>query len=123
MGLMWALAVHAAHISESRGARLVLTRLFRVCPHVEKILVDGGYFSGIILWAAAMFGFLLEVVKRKDGVKGFQVLHKRWIVERTFGWWNWYRRLAKDFEHNPRSSEAFITLAMIKIMTAKIAKS
>jgi len=121
LGLMWALAVHAAHISETRGARLILIRLYQVCPGLKKIFVDGGYFKGIIEWGLAMFGYLVEVVKRSDAAKGFQLLPKRWIVERTFGWLNWYRRLAKDYEHNPRNSEALITLAMIKIMAKRLA--
>lgn len=72
LGLIWALAVHAAHISETRGARLVLIRLYQVCPDLKKIFVDGGYFKGIIEWSMAMFGYLIEVVKRSDAVKGFQ---------------------------------------------------
>ncbi len=122
LGLIWALAVHAAHISETRGARLVLIRLYSVCPRLSKVFVDGGYFKGILDWGLAMFGFRLEVVKRPDGCKHFQILPKRWIVERTFGWLNWYRRLAKDYEHNPSNAEALIYLAMINLMSARLSK-
>jgi transposase len=66
-----------------------------------------------------MFGYVLEVVKRPDGVK-FIILPKRWIVERTFGWLGWHRRLAKDFEHSPKSSEAMVYIASISIMLNKL---
>ena len=101
------MAVHSAGISETRGAHIVLIRLFLVLPHLLKILVDGGYKQGVIDWGKAMFGDILEVVKRPD-LHTFKVLPKRWIVERTFGWFNWYRRLSKDYEHNPATSEAMI---------------
>lgn len=107
MGNILAVAVHSAGISESRGAHLVLIRLFLVVPCLLKILVDGGYKQGVIDWGKAMFGYVLEVVKRPE-LHLFKVLPKRWIVERTFGWFNWYRRLSKDYEHNPKSSEAMI---------------
>jgi putative transposase len=73
--------------------------------------VDGGYKRGCIEWAQAMFGYPLEVVKRRD--KGFEILPKRWIVERTFAWLSFHRRLNRDFEHNPASSETNIKIAMI----------
>jgi putative transposase len=107
MGWPLAVAVHSAAISDTRGAHLVLIRLFLVLPDLLKILVDGGYQQGVIDWAKAMFDYLLEVVKRPPRC-GFKLLPKRWIVERTFGWFLWQRRLARDYEHNPKSSEAMI---------------
>jgi transposase len=74
-------------------------------PRLLKILVDGRYKQGAIKWGKALFGYLLEVVKRSDA-KGFNVLPKRWIVARTFGRFLWQRRLARDYAHNPQSSEA-----------------
>ena len=82
----------------------MLIRLFILLPHLLKIFVDGGYKQGVIDWAKALFGFLLEVVKRPN-LPRFVVLPKRWIVERTFAWLAWHRRLSKDFEHSPKSSE------------------
>jgi hypothetical protein len=101
MGWPLSVAVHLAGISDTCGAHLVLIRLFLVLPYLLKILVDGGYKQGVIDWGIAMFGYVLEVVKRSDK-NGFHVLPKRWIVERTFGWFLWQRRLAKDYEHNPQ---------------------
>ncbi len=120
LGLLLAVVVHAAHISDTRGVRLVLLRLWRQFPHIQKIWVDGGYKKGCIQWALAMFGYVLEVVKRRD--KGFEVLPKRWIVERTFAWLSFHRRLNRDYEHNPESSEANIKIAMIGLMLNRLAK-
>jgi hypothetical protein len=79
-----AVAVHSAAISESRGAHLVLIRLFIILPNLLKIFVDGGYKQGVIDCAKARFNYLLDVVKRPEG-NDFKVLPKRWVVERTFG--------------------------------------
>lgn len=122
LGLLLALSVHSAHVSESRGARLVLMRLARNCGSIKTILVDGGYFRVFIEWGLAMFGYNIVVVKRTDKLKKFKILPKRWIVERTFGWLNWKRRLSKDYEHKIDSSEAFLKIAMVQIMLGKISK-
>ena len=114
------MAVHSAGISETRGAHIVLIRLFVVLPHRLKILVDGGYKQGVIDWGKAMFGDILEVVKRPE-LHTFKVLPKRWIVERTFGWFNWYRRLSKDDEHNPATSEAMIHFIASSLMLRRLA--
>ena len=120
MGNLLAVAVHSAGISESRGAHLVLIRLFMILPCLLKILVDGGYKQGVIDWSKAMFGYILEVVKRPE-LHTFKVLPKRWIVERTFGWFNWYRRLSKDYEHNPKTSEALIQFIACSLMLKRLA--
>jgi putative transposase len=65
--------------------------------------------------------YVLEIVKRTDTSNGFQVLPRRWVVERTFGWLNRYRRLAKDYERLPESSEAMVHVAMIRLMLARLA--
>jgi len=119
MGWPLAVAVHSAGISDTRGAHLVLIRLFLVLPNLLKILVDGGYKQGVLDWGMLMFDYVLEVVKRSD-VKGFKVLPKRWIVERTFGWFLWQRRLAKDYEHNPKSSETMIHFTATTWMLRRI---
>jgi len=111
--------VHSCGISDSRGSHLVLLRLFILLPHLLKIFVDGGYKQGVIHWAKAMFGYCLEVIKRPD-LSRFVVLPKRWIVERTFSWLIWHRRLSKDFEHAPKSSEAMVYIASSSIMLRKL---
>jgi transposase len=67
------------------------------------------------------FRLALEVVLRSDTAKGFELLPRRWVVERTFGWWNWCHRLSKDYERLPSSSEVFIYIAMIRIMLRRLA--
>ena len=98
----------------------MLIRLFVVLPHLAKILLDGGYKQGVIDWGKAMFGYVLEVVKRPE-LHTFRVMPKRWIVERTFGWFNWYRRLSKDYEHNPKTSEAMLHFTSCTLMLRRLA--
>jgi transposase len=119
MGWPLAVAVHAAGIADTRGAHLVLIRLFLILPQLLKILVDGGYKQSIIDWGKAMFGYLIEVVKRPN-LHTFKLLPKRWIVERTFGWFNWQRRLSKDYEHNPKTSEAMLHFISRSIMLRRL---
>jgi len=95
----------------------------QVCPSIERVMADGGYQGAAT--AAAVFeaaGIPLEIVKRSDTVKGFVVLPKRWIVERTFSWLGRCRRLAKDFENRARSAAGFVILAMIRLMARRIAR-
>jgi transposase len=75
----------------------------------------------LVSWAKTKLGLLLEIVKRSDDVKGFQVLPRRWVVERTFGWLVRNRRPARDYERLPANSEAMIKVAMIRLMTARLA--
>jgi putative transposase len=119
MGWPLGVVVHSAGISDTRGAHLVLIRLFAILPQLLKILVDGGYKQGVIDWGKAMFGYVLEVVKRTDS-HSFTVLPKRWIVERTFGWFNWQRRLSKDYEHNPKTSETMIHFTACTLMLRRL---
>jgi len=119
MGWPLAVVVHSAGISDSRGAHLVLLRLFLVLPQLLKILADRGYKQGLIDWAMAMFGYLIEVIKRPQ-LHTFKVLPIRWIVERTCGWFNWQRRLSKDYEHNPKTSEAMLHFISCSIMLRRL---
>jgi putative transposase len=121
LGLLLAVVVHGAHISDTRGIRLLLIRLYSSFPLLKKIWVDGGYKQGCFDWAKAMFGYLLELVQRLGD--GFTVLRKRWIVERTFAWISFYRRLSRDYEHNPKSSETNIKIVMIALMLKRLENS
>ena len=87
-----------------------------------KIWVDGGYRGeGFRRWVMDIYGWILETVLRSDTAIGFEVLPKRWVVERTFGWFNWCRRLSKDYEVLPSTSETMIRVAMIRIMLRRLA--
>ena len=110
-----AVVVHSAGIRDRDGAKLVFMRLIGSFPRLKLIWADGGYAGKLIEWAFAFGGWLLEIVKRADDVKGFAVLPRRWVVERTFAWLSRYRRLSKDDEFNTRSREAWVYIAMIHV--------
>ena len=81
---------------------------------------DGAYAGRLERFAAGLGGWLLSIVKRGDAARGFVVLPKRWVVERTFAWLGRYRRLSKDYEEQPRNSETMIRLAMINLMLHRL---
>lgn len=116
LGLIWGLVVHAGDIQDRDGAKLVLETVQEKLPRLELIWADGGYAGQLIGWVRQICGWVLEIVKRSDDATGFVVLPRRWIVERTFGWFGWYRRLSKDYEELPENSEAMILVCMIHRM-------
>lgn len=101
-----------ADVQDRDGAKTLLRRVRGTLPRLELIWADGAYKS-VIDWVHLTCGWLLTTILRPTGVKGFVHLPKRWIVERTFAWLGRYRRLSKDYECNPLSSETWISLAMI----------
>ena len=113
--------VHCAGIQDRDGAQLVLTQLQGVFPRLQRIWADQGYAGALVTWAAALAGWVLEIVQRPADATGFVVLPKRWIVERTLAWLSRYKRLSKDYEETSRSSEAWVQLAMIHLMTRRLA--
>lgn len=119
--------VHPANIQDRDGARLVLEEPVRNgLPRLRKIWGDCGY-SGekLIDWVARLRTenpVELEIVPRKKQQEGFEVLPWRWIVERTFGWLGRYRRMSKEYDTLPATTEAFIRLAMIKLMLGRLTK-
>lgn len=112
--------VHSAGVQDRDGAKLVLEKIKSCFPRLQLIWADGGYAGQLIDWVKNLAGWVLQVVKRSDDAKGFTVLPKRWIVERTFGWLGRYRRLSKDYEELVESSEAQIHLAMINVMIHRL---
>lgn len=120
LGLILAVVVHGAGIQDRAGAKLVFEKLKGAFPRLRLIWADGGYSGRLVAWVAAFAGWVLEIVKRSDDVKGFVVLPHRWIVERTFAWLSRYRRLAKDYEETSASEEAWIRLAMIHLMARRL---
>jgi putative transposase len=121
LGLILAVLVHAGDIQDRDGARLVLERLHDRFPRLKLIWADGGYAGKLVDWVKATCRWTLEIVKRSDDIAGFVVLPKRWIVERTFSWLYRYRRLSKDYEQLPENSEAMILIAMINLMSRRLA--
>lgn len=119
--LMIAIA-HAANIYDGHAAERVLKALFSIVKTLKKIWADGAYNGEeFIRWVKEQFGCILEVVKKKKG-SGFQVLPRRWVVERTFAWLNRYRRLSKDYERKPTSSSSHVYVASIRLMLRRIFK-
>lgn len=120
LGLVWGLAVMPADSSDPAGARMVLQQAHDRLPRLAHIWADGIYRGSLIGWVKEQFGWVLEVVKRPPAGTGFTALPHRWIVERTFGWLNRYRRLSKDYEEQPDSSAAMVQLAMISLMLRRL---
>ncbi len=120
MGLVWAVVVHSARIHDSQAAPVVLGRLFGLVPRLEKVIADAGYRGtpGGLVWR--VFGWRWRIVERDPASQGFAVVKQRWIVERTFGWFESYRRLSKDYETLPATSEAMVELAMIRLMLNRL---
>lgn len=112
--------MHAGNIQDRDGAKLVLADLLGNTPRLKKLWADGGYAGQLVDWVRAQLGCELEIVKRSDDMRGFVVLPKRWIVERTFAWLGKCRRLSKDYEYQVESSEAMIRLAMIGLMARRL---
>jgi putative transposase len=120
LGLILAVVVHSAGIQDRDGAKLVMVQLLGLFPRLQLIWADGGYAGKLIDWVMSVGGWVLQIVRRCDDVKGFVVLPKRWIVERTFAWLGRYRRLSKDYEYLTASSENMILLAMINLMVHRL---
>ncbi len=121
MGLLLAVVVTAASVSDPAGARLLFKRLGGAGKKLRKIWVDGTYRGTLVAWAVEHLGGILQPVLRCDDLKGFVVLPRRWVVERTFAWLTQCRRLSKDYERLSSSSEAMMYLAMTRLMLRRLA--
>ena len=123
LGLLLLVVVHSAGIQDRDGARRVLSALSTRLSKLRKIWADGAYTGALIEWVRNLRSrnrIELEIVKRSDRQKGFVVLPRRWIVERTFAWISFNRRMSKDYEYLPETSETFIRIAMIRLMLARL---
>jgi putative transposase len=120
IGLIMLVVVHSAAVQDRDGAKLVLQSAKKTCPRITKVWADGGYAGQLVTWTKTELEWDLEIVKRSDDVKGFKVLPRRWVVERTFGWLGRYRILSKDYEGRTDSSEAMIYLAMTHVMVRRL---
>ena len=114
--------VHSAEVQDRDGGPLVIATLFGLYPFLLKLYADGGYsgeaFQKAVKRVIAKLD--VEIVKRSDAAKGFVVLPRRWVVERTFAWLNRCRRLARDWERFNRKALAFLRLASIRLMLRKL---
>jgi putative transposase len=123
-GLLIAVLVTAAGLQDRDGAKSLLGFLRNQFTRLRRIWADGAYAGELEAWVPSLRGYRkvhLDIVRRSEGSKGFVVLPKRWIVERTFGWLGKYRRLSKDYEYLTETSVAMIHVAMIHIMLRRLA--
>lgn len=123
MGLLLLVVVHSAGIQDRDGAKLVLMQIAGLFPRLTLIWADGGYGGALVEWVKAFGGWVLEIIKRTDNIKGFVKLPRRWVVERTLAWLSHYRRLSKDYEYHTQSSETWVYIAMTHMMVRRLKPS
>jgi transposase len=122
LGYLVHAVVHGADIQDRDGAPRVLTDIRHSFPWLRHVFADGGYAGEKLETALKGKGdWMLEIIKRSDAAKGFELLPRRWVVERTFAWFGRNRRLAKDFERSIESSTAWLLLASVQLMTRRLA--
>ena len=123
-GLLVAAIVHAADIQDRDGAPALLASVRTLFPWLRHVFADGGYAGPKLETALAQIGtWTLEIIKRSDAAKGFELLPRRWVVERTIAWLNRNRRLAKDFEATIESAVAWIFIASVKLLSRRVART
>lgn len=123
LGLLLVVFVHSAAIQDRDGACDVFQKLSEMLTRLKLVWADGGYAGQLVGLVRRWWGYTLEIVKRSDNAKGFEVLPKRWIVERTLAWLSRNRRLSKDYERLTSSSETVVYLASIRMMLRRRANS
>jgi transposase len=124
LGLVLAMMITSAATQDRDAAKTLIGSLVKMFGRLQIIWADGGYLGALVRWVKELrpFGKLrLEIVRRCDHAKGFKVLPKRWIVERTFGWLSKSRRLCRDYEVRLDHSEAMIRICMIRLMVKRLA--
>ena len=133
MGLLLTVIVHAAEVSAQAGARRIMEKVAAAkamgtsfFKRLQLLWMDAGYQAGkdFCAWVKALLGWRVKVIKRPEinaqKKQGFILLPRRWVVERTFAWLDNYRRLSKDYEYLPQSSETMVYLAMTNLMLHRL---
>jgi len=118
---VWGVLVTEADMTDREGALRLLLTMRGIVHRLRRIWADGGYRGAFIEWVQQLCGWTVEIILRSDDTNGFQVLPKRWIVERTFAWLLNARRLSKDYEYLPVTSTAMIFAVMIRLMLRRLA--
>ncbi|MCX4650263.1 MULTISPECIES: IS5 family transposase [Streptomyces] len=122
IGLLLQIRVLPAHVTDRQAAADMLPALRERFPTITKLWADGGYTGVLVTWALAVLQLIVTVVRRCDDLRGFRVLPRRWVVERSFGWLLRSRRLVRDYERRCDSSEAMILWSMTMLMTRRLAR-
>lgn len=127
LGLLLVAKVVAANISEKAGAQLLLSKIYsttwlmKLCSRMKAVWADGAYQGNDLAnWVRSLLHWSWIVIKRNDNIQGFVVIPKRWVVERTFAWLSFNRRLSKDYEKHTQNSESMIYLAMTQLMLKRL---
>jgi putative transposase len=123
LGLLLAIVVHSAGIQDRDGAKLVLLQALAKWSRLQWIWADGAYGGPLVQWVSQVCGWVLSIVKRPEGQKGWVLLPHRWVVERTFAWLDRCRRLSKDYEFHPTTSETWVRVSMIHLMVRRLTSS
>ena len=134
-GLVLRVVVHPANVTDRDGARLLLADVPIRWPSLQRLWVDAGYTGRLLTWIREELGLRVDIVKRPSRwvrapvdqepdplPAGFPVLPRRWVVEQTFGWLGRRRRLSKDYEALPATEEAWVYLAMSRLMLARLTR-
>lgn len=122
LGLLLLVVVHSAGIQDRDGAKLIFEKAQHWLPRIRLIWADAAYAGKLIEWLGHLCSWTLDIIKRPTDAKGFILLPKRWVVERTFAWLSNYRRFSKDYEFFTDNSEAMMQIAMIHIMLRRLPK-
>ena len=122
LGLLLAVVVTAASVQDRDGACPLLALLRERLSTLVMVWADGGYAGRLVTWAGSVLRLTVTIVKRSDDGRGFVVLPRRWVVERTFGWLMRHRRLVRDYERRPEHHEAMVLWATIMIMTRQLTR-
>ena len=122
-GLLLAVVVTMAGIQDRDGAFRLLAALRAHFSTISLVWADGGYAGRLIEWSKSVLLLTVQVVKRTDDAKGFKVLPRRWVVERTFAWICKHRRCVRDYETRPDHHEAMVYIAMIATTSRRLART
>jgi transposase len=122
LGLLLVIMVTAASVQDRDAARPLLWRLRGGYRGIRRVWADAGYAGKLVVWAAAMLHLVVDVVRKHPGQHSFQVLLRRWVVERTFAWIAKHRRTVRDYERLPAHHEAMVKWAMVAVMTRRLAR-
>ena len=121
-GLLLDLLVTPASVQDRDGGRRLLWRLRRDLPTIRLVWADAGYAGKLVTWAQQVLTLAVRIVRKRPGVHHFEVLPRRWVVERTFSWFGKCRRLAVDYERKPEHHQAWVQWAMVRVMVKRLAR-
>ena len=121
-GLLLDVLVTPASVQDRDGGRRLLWRLRRHLPTIRLVWADSGYAGKLVTWAAATLRLVVRIVRKHPGAHRFEVLPRRWVIERTFSWFGKCRRLAIDYERKPEHARAWVQWAMVRLMVRRLAR-